>query len=152
MRHDPESLVARSQQLRRENNGWWGAAPRPIETAQERRRRNVDIRATMGGVSDTEWEARREWGPREGETAEQRRRNLEIRTTMGGVSRTRIEARRERRMREGEAPPPMYQLPAPAYDANPGRRHTAPPPLPQEDDAPPAYESRAVWPTGVRAP
>lgn len=116
--YDPESVVSRSQQ-RREDGGWWGAAPPPNETAAERRRRNPQVRASGGAESGTE-----------------------------------REARRESEAREGEAAPPMYQLPAPAYCATPelrrqylgGRRQGPLPPLPQENDAPPAYDSTPVWP------
>ncbi|KAF1928578.1 uncharacterized protein M421DRAFT_149624 [Didymella exigua CBS 183.55] len=93
------------------------------------------------------------WGaaPPHYETAtERRRRNLEIRATMGGGSGIARGARSGRDAREGGPAPPEYQTPAPACRT--GRRQLVPSPLPQENDAPPAYEPRAVWPTGVHAP
>ena len=119
------SDLARAQQQRRENNGRWGAEPARVETAAERRRRNIQVRANRNAES--------------------------------GIER---EAIQEREAREGEDALPKYQRPAPAYYSNPewrrqhltGRRELIhPPPLPQSD-APPAYDSPAVWPTGVRAP
>lgn len=116
---------ARAQQQRRENNGWWGAEPARVETAAERRRRNIQVRANRNAES--------------------------------GIER---EARRVREVREGEDVLPKYQRPAPAYYSNPewrrqhltGRRELIHPPPQQQDDSPPAYDSPAVWPTGVRAP
>lgn len=115
---DPESAIARSQQ-RRENDGRWGATPAPVETAAERRRRNLQVRAN--------------------------------RTAETGVETA---ARRERETREVNPPPPTYQRPAPAYYTDPewrrqhltGRRDLALASLPQAGDAPPAYDSTAVWP------
>lgn len=120
-----ESDLARAQRQRRENNGWWGAEPARVETAAERRRRNLQVRANRNAESGIEGEARR-----------------------------------EREAREGGDALPKYQRPAPAYYANPewrrqhltGRRELVHPPPPQEIDAPPAYDSPAVWPTGVRVP
>lgn len=119
------SDLARAQQQRREDNGRWNAEPARVETAAERRRRNIQARAN---------------------------RNAET-----GIE---IEARREREVREGEDALPKYQRPAPAYYSNPewrrqhltGRRYLIHPPPQQQNDAPPAYDSPAVWPTGVRAP
>lgn len=121
----PESDLARAQRQRRENNGWWGAEPARVETAAERRRRNLQVRANRNAESGIEREARRE-----------------------------VEAT------EGQDALPKYQRPTPAYYANPewrrqhltGRRELVHPPPPQEFDAPPAYDSPAVWPTGVRVP
>ncbi|KAF3031431.1 hypothetical protein E8E12_000224 [Didymella heteroderae] len=123
--YEPESNLARAQRQRREYNGWWGAEPARVETAAERRRRNVQVRAS--------------------------------RTAESGSER---EARREREVREREDAPPKYQRPAPAYYSNPqwrrqhltGRRQLALSSLPRENDAPPAYDSPAVWPSGVRVP
>jgi hypothetical protein len=119
------SDLARAQQQRRENNGWWGAEPTRVETAAERRRRNIQVRANRNAQNEIEREVRIEsGGPQEEDTL------------------------------------PKYQHPAPAYYSNPewrrqhlaGRRELVHPPPPPQNDAPPAYDSPAVWPTGVRLP
>lgn len=70
----------------------------------------------------------------------------------GGIER---EARREREAREGEPAPPMYQMPPPTYPSSmetrrlwlAANRSSSNPTAPADDDAPPAYDSPAVWPT-----
>lgn len=117
--------LSRAQQQRRENNGWWGAEPARVETAAERRRRNLQVRAS--------------------------------RNTESGIER---EARGVRDVRQEEDALPKYQRPAPAYYADPewrrqhltGRRELIHPPPPQRSDAPPAYDSPAVWPASVHVP
>lgn len=94
---------------------------------------------------------RRETPP---ETAVERRTRIarEARASRGYESGVEREARREREARDGEPAPPMYQLPAPTYPTTLETRRqwlmanrplTNPPIAP---DAPPAYDSPAVWP------
>ncbi|KAJ8117632.1 hypothetical protein OPT61_g1211 [Boeremia exigua] len=115
--NDPE--IARADQ-RRANGGWWGKQVSQ-ETAVERRARIV-------------------------------REIRESRNREGGIER---EARRGRGAREGKLSPPTYQLPAPTHSSTTETRRQrsvanellSNPPLAHLHDAPPAYDSPAVWPT-----
>lgn len=117
LQRDPEAQRAEQRRV----NGGWYRQPVPQETAVERRARlAAEARASRG------WE--------------------------GGIER---EARREREAREGGPAPPVYQLPAPTYPSTMEQRRqwlaanrpVVQPPLGAEHDAPPAYDSAAVWPT-----
>lgn len=122
------SDLARAQQQRRGNNGWRGGEPARVETAAERRRRNLQVRTNRTAQNDIEGAARRETGAREGEDA----------------------------LPKYQRPAPAYYSnPEWRRQHLTGRReliHPPPPPPPPQNDAPPAYASPAVWPTSVRAP